>query len=120
AQETIAKSAVIMVEGAAGSLSNDTAAPLALILNELLTNAVKHGLKGEEGVIRVGIAHHADQFTLYVEDEGEGFDFAAGGRRSSGPSLVQALARQLKGRLEVTRSPTRCSLVFREPGEIHG
>ena len=35
-----------IVEQASGALSNDVAMPLALIMNELLTNAVKHGTRG--------------------------------------------------------------------------
>jgi PAS domain S-box-containing protein len=117
AQQTFAKNAAITIESAHGSLSNDTAAPLALILNELLTNAVKHGLNGHGGDIRVGLKQDGETFTLYVEDDGPGFDLDSAARRSSGLALVQALARQLKGRIEVTRTPaTRCILSFSESG----
>jgi PAS domain S-box-containing protein len=116
AQQTFASNAAFTIEPAEGTLSNDSAAPLALILNELLTNAVKHGLKGEKGDIRVGVSQDKDTLTLYVEDDGPGFELAAAARRSSGLSLVQALARQLKGRIEVTREgATRCAVVFPEP-----
>ena len=41
--------------------------PLALILNELLTNAVKHGLQGRErGTIRVTFKNHGDTCVLDV------------------------------------------------------
>ena len=55
-------------------LSNDTAMPLALILNELLTNAVKHAIPaGAPGTIRAGLSRQADSFVLSVEDDGPGF-----------------------------------------------
>ncbi len=85
-----------------------------MIVNELLTNAVKHGLEGRaEGVIRVGLTQKAGSFLLYVEDDGPGFDLELVRNRSSGLRLVQGLARQLRGHFEVTRNaPTRCSLQF--------
>jgi PAS domain S-box-containing protein len=45
---------IVISDCAAEQLSNDTAMPLALILNELLTNAAKHGVNGRgEGSIKV-------------------------------------------------------------------
>jgi PAS domain S-box-containing protein len=95
-------------------LSNDTAMPLALIMNELLTNAMKHGSKGEDAsVIRVRLIRENNSFLLYVEDEGPGFDLQSVRHRSSGLALVEGLARQLGGKFEITRSPaTRCSVRF--------
>ena len=96
-----------------GELPNDSAMPLALIVNELLTNAVKHGMKGRnEGTIRVGLEREGESLVLTVEDEGPGFDLETVVRRSSGLKLVQGLARQLRGRFEVHNNPTRCVLHF--------
>ena len=115
-QQTLPPDIRIVVEGAGGELSNDAAMPLALILNELLTNAVKHGLADRrDGEIRVGLSRAADGFVLHVEDDGPGFDLPVARSRSSGLGLVQGLARQLRGELEVARTPapaTRCSLHF--------
>jgi two-component sensor histidine kinase len=85
-----------------------------LILNELLTNAVKYGCGGQgESVIRVGLTNGDDGFVLYVEDGGPGFDLEAVSQRSSGLKLVQLLARQLHGHVDVTRTPcSRCSVRF--------
>ena len=94
-------------------LSNDTAVPLALILNELLTNAVKYGTTKNVGAIRVGLIKAESLFTLYVEDDGPGFDLRSVRNQSSGLKLVQGLARQLRGELKVTSTPaTRCSVEF--------
>jgi len=95
-------------------LSNDAAMPLALIANELLTNAVKYGLNGQgAGTIRVRLRRADESFLFYVEDDGPGFDLQSVQRRSSGLALVQGLARQLGGKFEVTRTPdTRCSVRF--------
>jgi two-component sensor histidine kinase len=101
-------------EGDAIQLSNDAAMPLALIANELLTNAVKYGLNERgAGTVRVRLRREDDSFLFYVEDDGPGFDLQSVQQRSSGLRLVQALARQLGGKFEVARTPaTRCSLRF--------
>jgi two-component sensor histidine kinase len=114
ALQTFPPNVEIICTAAPGELSNDTAMPLALILNELLTNAVKHGVGDQgHGVIRVGLTREANSFVLYVEDDGPGFDLELAARRSSGLHLVQGLARQLRGQFSVVRNPaTRCTLQF--------
>jgi two-component sensor histidine kinase len=96
-------------------LSNDVAMPLALIANELLTNAVKYGLNGADtGTVRARLKREDGFLLFYVEDDGPGFDLQSVQQRHSGLALVQALARQLGGRFEVTRTHvTRCSVRFR-------
>jgi PAS domain S-box-containing protein len=113
-QQTLPSHVQVICEGGDGTISNDNAMPLALILNELLTNAAKHGLNGREtGTVRVGLTRKAQTFELYVEDDGPGFDMPSVRCRSSGLQLVQGLARQLAGRFEVTRDRgTRCSVQF--------
>ena len=86
--------------------------PLALILNELLTNAAKHGVGKAGDLIRAGLVERPDGFELYVEDGGPGFDLNEVRGHSSGLRLIEGLARQLRGRFEVGRDPTRCSLRF--------
>ncbi len=94
-------------------LSNDVAMPLALILNELLTNAVKHGLsRGDGATVLAGLVKETDAFCLFVEDSGPGFDLETVQERSSGIRLVQGLTRQLGGRLEVVKHPSRCAVYF--------
>lgn len=119
ASQAFPTSVKIVREVASGELDNDDAMPLALILNELLTNAVKYGCNGSgEGQIRVGLAN-TDGFELYVEDDGPGFDLQAVSNRSSGLKLVQLLARQLRGHLEVGMRPAnRCSVRFKQTGSL--
>jgi PAS domain S-box-containing protein len=114
AKQTFPQDFDIDYEGDAIQLSNDAAMPLALIANELLTNAVKYGLNGRgAGTIRVRLKREDDSFLFYVEDDGPGFDLQSVQQRSSGLRLVQGLARQLGGKFEVIRTPaTRCSVRF--------
>jgi PAS domain S-box-containing protein len=114
AKQTFPQDVAIDFEADGVQLSNDAAMPLALIANELLTNAVKYGLNGPGvGTIRVRLRREDESFLFYVEDDGPGFDLQSVQRRSSGLALVQGLARQLAGKFEVTRTTaTRCSVRF--------
>lgn len=110
---------VIEIEEAEGVLSNDVAMPLALILNELLTNAVKHGVNGgRTGKIAVGLADEGEAFRLWVRDEGPGFKLTANTRRrSSGLGLVTGLTRQIGGSFDVESSGgARCMVRFQHQG----
>jgi PAS domain S-box-containing protein len=112
AQETLPENVRITMEGATGQLPNDCAMPLALILNELITNATKYGTKNDRASIRVGLIQDKENFTLSVEDDGPGFDFESLRETCSGLKLVQGLARQLRGQFFVTTGPTRCAVRF--------
>jgi PAS domain S-box-containing protein len=103
----------IAIEPGSDKVSNDVAIPLALILNELLINAVKHGLRDLDGSIAVQLTRSGDALTLIVEDDGPGFDLALAQRHSSGLALVTGLARQLSGSFSVERRPgARCVVRF--------
>jgi PAS domain S-box-containing protein len=98
----------IAVEAATGvELPTERVVPLALIVNELLGNALAHAYPGGAGAeMRVAFeALDEGRHRLSVEDRGvglpEGFDVARS--RSLGMKLVQALARQVEGRLAVER-----------------
>jgi two-component sensor histidine kinase len=105
---------ISIAECAGAELANDTVIPLALILNELLTNSVKHGGNAPGGgLIKVGLTKNSDGFVLYVEDEGPGFDFERAQRRSSGLGLVSGLVQQLRGTFQVERTGgARCVVRF--------
>jgi PAS domain S-box-containing protein len=112
-QQTLPADIRIVRGPASGVLSNDIAMPLALILNELLTNAAKHGTKDPANdSVRVGWTECDGLFELHVEDDGAGFDLHAVRNTSSGLRLVLGLARQLHADFEVTRMPSRASLRF--------
>lgn len=94
-------------------LSNDEAHCLALIANELITNAAKYGLREGQGRIAVKFADDGNQYRFEVEDDGPGIP-AEAATRSSGLALVRGLSRQIGGRFEIggARS-TRCLVQFR-------
>jgi two-component sensor histidine kinase len=108
------KEVAINCEAAGGTLPKETAVPLALALNELLTNAAKYGANERGRVaIDVGLSQHSAEIELYVQDRGSGFDLEGAERRSSGLGLVTMLAQRLKGTFTVERrSGARCTLRF--------
>ena len=101
-------------EATAGSLPKETAVPLALALNELLTNAAKYGANERGRVtINVGLSQRPGEIVLCVQDQGSGFNFEDAKLRASGLGLVMMLAQRLKGTFTVERrSGARCLLRF--------
>jgi PAS domain S-box-containing protein len=86
------------------SLGIDQAMPIALIVNELISNAIKHGTQREGSRIRVLLAPRGEaEYALTVADNGEGLpeDFAQRSRDTLGFQLVQSLVQQLDARLEL-------------------
>jgi two-component sensor histidine kinase len=117
--EAAGQSERLSVEAEPVEIPNDAAAPLALILNELLVNALKHGSRtdGTPGWITVRLLTAAGATAeLSVEDEGPGFEPAViSSRRASGLNLVRGLTRQLGGSFLAERSPVggaRCIVRF--------
>lgn len=90
------------VDGPAGIwLPQDKIVPLALIVNELVTNALEHGLYGRnDGRITIRLERREpDRAALIVTDDGVGLpaDFNAETIQSVGLSIVRALTSQIKG-----------------------
>jgi two-component sensor histidine kinase len=80
------------------------AAPLALILNELITNALKYGCQPDKpGKILVKFGTIGEDYRLSVSDNGVGLPegFSTRTTKSLGMRAIDALARQLQGRLVV-------------------
>ena len=95
-------------------LGLDTAIPCGLIINELISNALKHAFPdGRRGEVRVELrAAGEGDLLLRVSDDGVGFPDGFEPRRSKslGLQLVQALAEQLDGTVETPVSYTHLTL----------
>jgi two-component sensor histidine kinase len=99
-------------QATAKSLPKETAVPLALSLNELLTNAAKYGADERGRVtINVGLSQRPGEIELYVQDQGSGFNFEEAQLRSSGLGLVMMLAQRLKGTFTVERRSGACCIL---------
>ncbi len=82
------------------------AIPLGLIVNELVTNAIKYAYPPpEKGEIRIGLKNLPDGISLSVSDDGAGLpdNFDPDTTDSMGLHLVRMLASQIGGTLEYER-----------------
>jgi PAS domain S-box-containing protein len=113
AKQTFDKQATVSIGQADAELANDAASPLALILNELLTNAVKHAKKPSVN-IEIDLYEEGDLQVLVVQDDGPGFNYTKAPRGAGGLRLIDGLARQLAGTFSVEKdSGTRCVIRFK-------
>ena len=98
-------------------VETDKAVPLGLIVNELVTNALKYAYpEGTAGVVRVGFRRcGADEVELAVEDEGIGFSEQAEMPRGSGLGgvIVDAMARSIGASLARAPQPRGTRFVLR-------
>lgn len=87
-------------------LTVDTAIPCGLIINELVSNALKHAFHGRaEGSITIRLQRDGAAHVLTVSDDGVGLPLEVDPRTTEtlGLQLVSTLTRQLGGSLAVTR-----------------
>ena len=86
----------------------DTAIPLGLIVNELVSNAYKYAFEQQaSGKIKIGIkALNETDYELKVDDDGKGLpdDFNPSKSKSLGLKLVSILSRQLRGKFSSSSS----------------
>jgi two-component sensor histidine kinase len=86
-------------------LTVDDAIPCGLVLNELISNSLKHAFSdGREGLIRVTLAKTEEDYVeLTVADNGSGLpaDFRLEKARSLGLQVVDTLIRQLRANLSI-------------------
>lgn len=81
-------------------ISIDTAIPLGLIMNELITNALKHAFKTQDGTLKIESQHDKKEMTLTIRDSGIGFDFENYEGPTFGLELIDILVSQINGTLE--------------------
>jgi two-component sensor histidine kinase len=80
------------------TMSADRAAALGLVINELVTNAVKHAFPdGRSGTIEVIFARTLEGWRLTVKDDGVGMPKSSRPSSGVGRRLIDAFARQAGG-----------------------
>jgi PAS domain S-box-containing protein len=100
---------------ASESLPVDRAIPLGLIVNELVTNAVKYAFPGEpKGTIAVTLKRIAEDLRLTVDDDGKGAD-PQRADSGLGARLVDSFARQLGGHVDRVSSSKGTSVCLTLP-----
>lgn len=104
----------IAVEADDAPLPSETVVTLALVVNELATNAAKHAYGEAGGEIRVCLRREPPGWRLTVVDDGRGMAAdALQAQDRQGLGLVQALVRQLRGSITVDQTLAGASVTVR-------
>ncbi|MGZ3864914.1 MAG: sensor histidine kinase [Bacteroidia bacterium] len=78
-----------------------TAIPLALILNEIITNSFKHAFKdGVPGKIRVELKNNNDHYIFRISDNGIGMNEQSFNSGSMGIDIIKSLAEQIDAKVD--------------------
>ena len=92
------------------------AVPCGLLLNEFISNALKHAFDPElGGELTIALKEKDDQISLAIADNGKGLpnDFDMSKRKSLGFEIIYTLTSQLSGTLKIERERgTRFTLEF--------
>lgn len=105
------------------TLDVNQAIPLAMLMNELITNAYNHAFPdSQKGTIEVEMYLEGDLIHLIVADDGRGLpeDFNLGDETNLGSVMISILTRQLEGEMRhhsKSGEGTRFELVF--PRKVH-
>jgi two-component sensor histidine kinase len=98
------------------NLDVDTSVPCGLLMNEIITNSLKHAFDERGGEINLEMKKHNDnKYYLIISDNGKGlgFDFDEYSGDTLGVQLIRALVNQLDGNLEIDSSMgTKYSISF--------
>jgi two-component sensor histidine kinase len=108
------------INGPAIYLPSKQATALALVMNELIANALEHAfsLNGREGRLTIATAQNGAHVTVTIADNGRGLspDFDLAARRGMGLQIVQTLVeKDLAGSLwleNASEGGTRATLTF--------
>ncbi len=106
------------------SINLDSAIPVALIVNEIITNALKHAFSaGEAGDVTVTLGQDGcGGLTLTIADTGHGFAPGRGleGGNTLGLRLVKQLVRQLDGTISLESDTTGSRFTIAFPWKTSG
>jgi len=99
-------------------LNINTAIPVGLILNEMVTNCIKHAFPNDlRGLIEISLYPVNKEYELTIKDNGVGFPkgFDLKNTKTLGMELIKSLVKQLEGELTIEKEPyTVFRLRFRE------
>lgn len=99
-------------------LNIETSVPCGLIINELVSNSLKHAFPEVfEGTITIRMREEDDNYVLFVSDDGVGYvqQFDMENNSKLGLNLVNSLIKQLNGTIEVLEGPgTAYKITFQE------
>jgi two-component sensor histidine kinase len=104
----------IKVDALAIDLELETAIPIGLIINEFVSNSMKHGFPDKDsGEIIIHLDMMCNKVRLKMQDDGVGFDQDQSKIKTFGLELIKIMAKQLNAKLSVDSvGHTKFVLVF--------
>lgn len=89
-------------------LSLDMAVPMGLLINEIVTNSLKHAYSEEKGLdLNIQMKHKKDGFTIEISDNGAGFNIdLVDFRKTLGLMIVDTLSDQLEANHDLKSDAT--------------
>lgn len=105
-------------EGQVGTLEPRLATPLALVVTELIHNALEHGLAAQGDALRIVVERDMDEISIRIFDNGVGLptDFDLAISANLGLQIVRTLTEnELKGELNLLSGPEGTSALVRFP-----
>jgi two-component system, sensor histidine kinase PdtaS len=94
---------------------SEVAVPIAIIINELVTNSIKYGFPDERpGQILIKL-HTNHELVISVSDNGVGMPGHEQARKGFGSKVVALLVQQLNGQLVYEDAHPGCRVVLRMP-----
>lgn len=106
------------IQAEAIMMNAKTASTLGMIINELLTNAIKYAFKGRAGgQLNISLAKNGSDIHLVIRDNGYGLDeaYLKGNFSGFGLAIVKALAEQLNGSFKVKNDKGLLAELFFTP-----
>jgi PAS domain S-box-containing protein len=87
------------------SCNSDTALPVGLIVNELVTNSIKYAFgPGTTGKVSISLRQTGETIRIEISDNGSGLedDFDIEKSSSMGMVLIRSLTAQIRGKISIT------------------
>jgi PAS domain S-box-containing protein len=99
------------------NINIDTAIPLGLIINELVTNSVKYAFPKGKGTVKIELKSISEQMELIIADNGIGLpkNIEIDNTETLGLQLVKSLVNQIEGKIELEQTHgTEFKIIFKE------
>ncbi|MGV8146803.1 MAG: histidine kinase N-terminal domain-containing protein [Alkaliphilus sp.] len=105
---------IVRIKGDSFLVNSDTATSIALVVNELLHNALEHGFKEKtDGLVEINIQKGHMYSNIIIIDNGSGFSLYDKRTDSLGLNLVKSIVKdKLRGNLSISSNANGTTVVF--------
>lgn len=91
----------LVIDADTVKIKPDAAACVALVINETITNALKHAFPiGRPGDLHVSVKSDRDNCEILIRDDGPGMPNVATSQTTFGRTLIETLVKQLRATIE--------------------